>query len=79
MRQIYQLFIIQTVINMYDGFPRVLIEVATMNTVREKLNNQLREKDRVKYSHVGGKSETVHLAFFHLKIILLFKSHKIII
>lgn len=39
MRQIYQLFIIQAVINMYNVFPRVLIEAATMNTVREKLNN----------------------------------------
>jgi len=33
----------QEVINMYNGFPGALIEVATMNTVKEKLNNQLGE------------------------------------
>lgn len=33
----------QSVINMYNEFPRVLIEAATMNIVKEKLNNQLGE------------------------------------
>lgn len=61
---------------MYNGFPRVLIEAATMNVVREKLNNQLGENDRVKYAQVGGKSETVHLAFFHSKLLHSFKPHK---
>lgn len=50
-----------------------------MNIVKEKFKKPVEGNMTGWNAHVGGKSETAHLAFFHLKVLPLLKSYKKII
>lgn len=47
-----------------------------MNIVKEKFKKPVEGNMTGWNAHVGGKSETAHLAFFHLKVLPLLKSYK---